>query len=152
MSVATSSGTKLYVAAEKPATYDKAGFDAITWTEVGEVVDLGEIGPEFELVTYDALGNRVTQKLKGQVNMGSQAAELGKDVADAGQTILKASVTLSSLTVDSVHSFKVEFKDTTYDCYTGLPMSYTTNIGAANNVTGATTAIEVNDEILNLTV
>ena len=146
--VQTTAGTKWHVLAGAPATYTIAGFEALTLVEVGEITNLGDIGPEFTLVTYDALGNRITKKLKGQVDMGSQSTEVGRDITDAGQAILKAAVTIGSASVDQIHSFGIEYKDGSFDYYTGLPMSYSTSLGDANQVTAAAVAVEIDNEIL----
>ena len=146
--VATTAGTTLAVSAAEPATYDAAGFAALTWTPVGEVTNMGDIGPEATLVTYDSIGDRVTKKLKGQINMGSQSLELGQDLTDAGQIILKAAVTLSSGTIDTIHSFRITYKSGDIDYYTGLPLSYATSLGDANQVTSASTVVEINNEIV----
>ena len=148
MSVETTAGTELAVFAGEPATYDQAGFDLLAWVTVGEVTNMGDIGPEATLVTYDSIGDRITKKLKGQINMGSQSVELGQDLADAGQTILKAAVTLSSGTIDTIHSFRVTYKDGSLDYYTGLPLSYATSLGDANQVTAASTVVEIDNEII----
>ena len=148
MTVATTAGTQLAVFAGTPATYDQAGFAALAWVTVGEVTNMGDIGPEATLVTYDSIGDRVTKKLKGQINMGSQSVELGQDLSDAGQTILKSAVTLSSGTIDTIHSFRITYKDGALDYYTGLPLSYATSLGDANQVTSASTVIEIDNEIV----
>lgn len=148
MTVATTAGTELAVFAGPPPTYDAGGFAGLSWVTVSEVTNMGDIGPEAVLVTYDDIGNRVTKKLKGQINMGSQSVELGQDLSDAGQTILKAAVTLSSGTIDTIHSFRITYKDGSIDYYTGLPLSYATSLGDANQVTAASTVIEIDNEIV----
>lgn len=149
--IQTSAGTVFYVSAAEPATYDEIGFDALTWTIVGEVTNLGSVGPNYELVTYDPLGNRVTKKLKGQVNMGSQSVELGRKLDDAGQVILKSAVTIDSATEDSIHSFRIDYKDGDQQFYTGLPMSYASNVGAANDIVSASVAIEIDNKVIEVT-
>ena len=146
--VQTTAGTTFAVVSGIPATYDSAGFAALSWVSVGEVTNMGDIGPEFTLVTYDAIGNRITKKLKGQVDMGSQSIEVGRDGTDAGQVILKAAVTVGSASEDSVHSFRVTYKDASIEYYTGLPMSYSTSLGDANQVTSASIAIELDNTIV----
>ena len=54
----TSAGTKLYVSASLPATYNSAGFGALTWTEVGEITDFGEWGKEYTVVNHNPVGTR----------------------------------------------------------------------------------------------
>jgi len=56
----TSAGTTISLTDTEPTTYDVAGFDALTFTEVGEVSDLGEFGREYAEVTFNPLGDRRT--------------------------------------------------------------------------------------------
>ena len=71
MTVRTSAGTTLKVSASAPATFDKAGYSALTFTAVGEITDLGEFGREYALVTHNPVGTRGTQKFKGSFNEGT---------------------------------------------------------------------------------
>lgn len=146
MTVATTSGTQMAIAVGKPPTIDQAGFEdaSLTYVNVAEITDLGEIGGEFQATTYDPIGNRITQTLKGQYSPNSQALSLGQDLTDAGQVILKTAVTVGSATVDTQHSVRHTLKDGTIVYYYGLPMSYSMGFGDANQVTMATTAIAAN--------
>ena len=48
----TLAGSKVYISASLPATYDSAGFTALTYTEIGEISDIGTVGKEYTLVTH----------------------------------------------------------------------------------------------------
>ena len=146
MTVATTAGTKLFLAVGKPASVDQAGFEnvALTYVEVAETTDLSEIGGEYQAVTYDPIGNRITQTLKGQYSPNSQAISLGMDLTDAGQQILLDANTVGSATEDTQNSVKHLLKDGTIIYYYGLPMSFSMGFGDANQVTAATTAIAAN--------
>src|SRR5690606_40955577 len=68
----TSAGTTLGLSAAAPATYDAAGYAALTFTQIGEVSDLGDIPARiYELVTWQPLAERGMRKAKG----GYQRAE-----------------------------------------------------------------------------
>lgn len=89
MTVHTSAGTILGVSAAAPATYTEAGYEALTFTTVGEVSDLGDIPSRiYELVTWNAIAERGTRKSKGGYNLGSQTLTVGIDPDDAGQTLV----------------------------------------------------------------
>ena len=96
MTVAATAGTQVAIAVGKPATVDQAGFEApaLTYVDIAEITDVGEIGGEFQAVTYDPVGARITQTLKGQYSPNSQALSLGMDLTDAGQILLKNAVTV----------------------------------------------------------
>lgn len=144
----TSAGTIFSVSIAQPATEDVAGYEALTWVALGTTTSLGEIGPEYQVTTYDIHGNRVTQKLKGQVNMGSQAVELVRVLNNPAQIIMKNAVTIDSATEDSIHSFKLEYKDGDIQYYQGLPISYRSSIGGPDDMISAAAAIELTSKII----
>lgn len=55
MSVNTSLGITIAVTTSAPATEDEAGYEALTYTNIGEVVNIGEIGPSAAVVNHDAI-------------------------------------------------------------------------------------------------
>ena len=59
-----------------------------TYTEVGEVEDLGEFGDESEEVTFASLADARLQKLKGVRDAGTIALICGRDDGDVGQDAL----------------------------------------------------------------
>lgn len=146
--VFTSAGTQYEVVAQEPATYDQAGFEALSYTTVGEVTDLGEYGPTFETVTHNPLATKRTVKRKGTVNDGALTMQIGRDPSDAGQTILIDGV--DGANEDQVHSHKVTLQDGTVQYFTGQIYSYTTNIGSANQIVGASVTVELDNEIVEV--
>lgn len=89
MTVFTSAGTVFKASAAAPATYNAAGYAALTMTDVGEVSDLGDL-PErvYEVVTWRNIANRGESKAKGGYTLGSQTITIGIDPDDAGQALL----------------------------------------------------------------
>lgn len=89
MTVFTSAGTTLAISAAAPATYNEAGYEALTWTTIGEVGDLGDIPAKiYEMVTWRNIASRGTSKAKGPYDLGDQTVMVGIDPDDAGQTLL----------------------------------------------------------------
>ncbi len=70
-------------------TPTQAKYEALAFSPCGEVVDLGEFGPEYEMVRSRAISGGGTKKYKGAVDEGSLAVELLFDGADAGQAVLE---------------------------------------------------------------
>lgn len=148
MAVISSAGTRYLISPTAPATYDKAGFDAIVdWVEVGEVTNAGEVGGSAELITYDNLTERKTKKLKGTINYGSMQLEFGRDKTDAGQQALDSGAYGANIDVD--HSHQLVYQDNTVEYFSGLVMSKATSIGAANNVVSGSTTIELTDAVID---
>jgi len=138
--VATSAGSTLHVVASgtKPATYDASGYAALTWVAVGEVVDLGEFGREYNLVTHNPIGNRSTQKFKGSFSEGQISLQLGLQTDDAGQIILKAA-SLSDLSF----SFKVTTQNGDVYYFQAMCMSFKVGVGSVDQITSASVTLEL---------
>ena len=125
------------------ATMDNSMTD---YTNVGEVVNIGEIGPSAAVVNHDAIDKGYTQKFKGQINYGSMPLQLGKDIEDAGQVILKAGA--DGAAKYTVHTWKVTHPAGLVQYFRGMVFSYTTNIGGSNSIVGANTTVELNTPVL----
>lgn len=103
MAVFTSAGTTLAISAAAPATYNETGYEALTWTTIGEVGDLGDIPSKvYEIVTWRNIASRGTTKAKGPYDLGSQTISVGLDPDDAGQTLLD-----TAIDSDSTYSVKI---------------------------------------------
>lgn len=141
----TSAGTTLHISAAAPATYNSTGFAALTWTEIGEITDLGEFGRQYNLVTHNPLNNRRTVKRKGSYNDGAINAQMARVPSDAGQAILTAAVDS-----DDSYSIKVTLQDGSIFYTTVQVMSYTTNVGSVDQITGATVNMEIDNDIIEV--
>lgn len=140
--VFTSAGTLIAISASLPATNNAAGYQAINdWDEIGEVTDLGEYGRVYELVTHNPLATRATVKRKGSYNDGAVSMQLGRDVEDGGQAALQL-----ALDSDDDHSIRITLQDGTRQYFRAQVMSYTTNVGSVNQITGASVTLEINSE------
>lgn len=139
----TSAGTTLSIAATLPATYDSVGFAALSWVEIGDVSDLGEFGRQYNLVTFNPLGDRRTVKRKGSYNDGTISAQMARVPTDAGQAILVAAVDS-----DASYAVKVVLQDGTIFYTTAQIMSYTTNVGNVDQITAATVNLEIDNDII----
>lgn len=138
MTVRSSAGTSLKISASAPATFDAAGYTALTFTTVGEVTDLGEFGREFNLITHNPIGSRGTVKLKGSFNEGSINVQLGLDTDDAGQILAKAGA-LS----DNDYSFVITTQNGDKYYFQAKVMSFKVGVGSVDSVTSATMTLEL---------
>ena len=139
----TASGVTLGISTDAPATYDVAGLDALTFTSVGEVTNIGEFGKEWQLVTHNPLATRGTKKGKGSFNNGTLSPSLALDPDDAGQTAMK-----TALESDDPAYFVVTLQDGTIYYLTGLVMSFKPNIGGVDDVVTASTTIELTPDAI----
>lgn len=138
MTVHTSAGTTLKISASAPATFNVAGYSALTFTAVGEITDLGEFGREFTLVTHNPVGSRGTQKFKGSFNEGTMNLSLGLDTDDAGQVLMKA----ASLS-DGPYSFEVTTQNGDTYYFQAMVMSFKVGVGSVDSITTATCTLEL---------
>lgn len=144
--VDTTTGTILSLVASEPATYDSAGFGALTFVAAGEVENLGEFGGSAQIITFTPLATGIVKKYKGSIDYGQATATLGKDVTDAGQILMKAG--FDGTDRNTVHSFKVENSGGEIAYFTGLIGSYTFATGDANQVQKTNVNIELNNKVI----
>ena len=138
MTVRTSATTTLQISAGVPATFNQAGYAALSFTTVGEITNFGEFGREFTLVTHNPVATRGTQKLKGAFNEGTMNLTLGLDTDDAGQVLMKAAA-LS----DSLYAFKITVAGGDVYYYQGLTMMFKVGLNDVNSVQSATATIKI---------
>ena len=133
----TTAGTIISISASLPASYNSTGFSALTYTSIGEVTDIGDIGKTYNSVTHNNLADRKTYKLKGNYNNGTMSLSLASAPSDAGQAIA-----LTALDDDDDYSFKITDQDGSVHYFTGKVMSYVVS-RAGEAVKSASVSIEV---------
>lgn len=143
--IRTSAGSKFYVTAASPATYDAAGFAALTFTEVQYVSNMGEFGGVNNLVTFNPLATRITVKRKGARSEGSIPLEMARVPTDPGQALLVA-----ASNSDLSYSYKVEVQDGTIFYFSAQCMSYTNNVGGVDDIFMATATLEIDNTIIEV--
>ena len=146
MAKMTSTGATLGVVADVPTTFDDTGYSALTYVDVGSLVDLPEYGPNTAVVESLPLATGRVEKFKGFINNGSISLGLEIDFEDAGQAILEAGVT--GATKNDQHSFKITYPDGTIEYFTGKIFSYTRAPGSANSMVGSTVQVEIDTDIV----
>lgn len=138
MAIHSTAGTVISISAAAPATYDASGYNALTWTAIGEITNLGEFGREFAEILHKPIGTRATRKLKGSYNEGSLDLQLALDNDDAGQILMKA----ASLS-DNAYSFKVLAQNGDKYFFPGLVMQWKRGFGAVDDITSANAMVSV---------
>lgn len=146
MSIMTSTQTILRISASTPATFDEAGYAALTYTEVKEVTTIPAYGPTRQVVTHDPLATGVTEKYGGFINYGSVAVEGAYDSADAGQSILRTNV----LSATDLISIQIEYQDGSIDYTYGKAFSSTKAPSSANSMVSTSMTIEFNKPIVEV--
>lgn len=145
--VLTAAQTTFAISAALPATHDITGFEALTYTNIGEVIDGGSAGKSFNKVDYSPLASGEVLSLKGSFTQGTRDLQLGLDVTDAGQIIV-----ISALDSFVSHAFKITFQDGSVIYYTATVDSYTTDIGTIDSIVGSSVSMAQNLATVRLTV
>lgn len=138
MTVRTSATSTLRISAGTPVTFDAAGYAALSFTTIGEVTNMGELGRDFQLVTHNPIATRGTQKFKGSFNEGTMSLQLGLDTDDAGQIIAKA----GSLS-DNAYAFKLTTANGDVYYFQALVMNFKVGVNDVNSITSATINLEI---------
>lgn len=144
MSVQTSAGSTLSIGAA-PATVDAAGFGAVSYTTVGEITNMGEIGTVYAEVKHNPVGSRNTQKFKGSYDNGTMNIQMGRDTTDAGQTAM-----IAALASDNSYSIKIVLQNGHIIYAKALVMSYKTSVGSVDQITGATTDLAITSNLIEV--
>lgn len=151
MTIKTSAGVKVLIGPAHNTTYgeDTAGrataltaLKALTYVELGEVEDAGELGDEASTAEFTALANRRKRKVKGTFDAGTQQIALGEDPSDAGQKALK-----TALRSDSNYAIQMDYGDGSADFYTGQILSFRKQIGTAESIRKASVSIAINSAV-----
>lgn len=153
MAVQTAAGSKIYIGTTTPASTQE-DYEEDSFTEIGEVESIGEFGDQANEITFTSLNDRRVRKFKGSFNAGTIQMVVGRDPSNAGQADI-----VEAMASDEDFNFKVTLNDapdsganpapTTF-YFRGKVMSYTANIGDAENVVRSSIAIGINSEILEI--
>jgi len=134
----TVAGVTIGITASQPATYNVAGYVALTFTNIGEITDGGEHGRTYALVTHNPIDSRGTQKFKGSFNEGQKTLQLALDSDDAGQILLKA-----AMDDDDDYSFEVAYPNGDKDYFQAKVMSFRKATGGVDSMITATVDLEI---------
>lgn len=151
MSITTGAGARFYIGTTTTQT-TQIGYEGESWTEVGQVEEIGEFGDEATDVTATVLGDRRTRHLKGSVDGGALVVTCLHDDTDTGQAAM-----ITARATDFNYNFKVEIDDprslsgtgTTY-YFHGLVMSDRINIGNSDNVVRIAFNVGINSEFVKV--
>ncbi len=145
MAYFSSAGSTLAISAAAPVSEDAAGYNALTWTNIGEVTELGEVGATSNLLTHNPVADKITRKLKGARNYGSMNLSMARDTGDAGQTLLRAAAA-----ADGLYSFRLTLQNGAKMYFRALTMSAVTNVSGVDSITALTANLELSSAIVEV--
>lgn len=85
----TQVGTTMHISANAPATFDQSGCEALSYTKIGGVVTIPEIGDSSEDGTVTSLEEGRVLHFNGVKDFAPFTVELIYDAADTGQDIVR---------------------------------------------------------------
>lgn len=139
--IRTTAGSTIAISAAQPATYDGTGYAALTYTEIGEISDLGTFGRKSNVVKYNTVKNRATTKRKGSYDEGTMTLKVGLDNADAGQILAKAAAAS-----DNDYSLLVTLQSGDKYYFQAQVTSFENDLGSVDKITEATIALELTSD------
>lgn len=144
--ITISVGTELHVVLGAPATYDEAGFAALTYTEVGEVGTIPTFGGQSQVSEFIPIKTGIVDKRVGSTNYGSSNLTIGNVFSDAGQVALKSA--FDGANRGKVHSVKLVNAEIGTIYFTAVVTSYQINIGDANTITTCEVTLELTNKLV----
>lgn len=147
-------GAKIFIGgtmAAKSTPFVAGDFSAVSWIEIGWAESIGEFGDESSEITFDAIGEGRTQKLKGIRNAGTMACRFGISSDDIGQIALRG----AEQTVDD-YAFRVDFNDTglvgqpSKRYFIAKVMTARETLDTANNVVRLNASLGVNSNVVQV--
>ncbi|WP_232494918.1 hypothetical protein [Novosphingobium kaempferiae] len=139
MTARTSAGTTLAISSASPASFDATGFAALTYSNIGEITEIGgDLGRVYNVVTHNPLATRATVKKKGSFNSGSAQITLAIDSADAGQTMAQA-----ALDSDATYAFKLTEQSGRVRYFQGIVVGFPVNYNNVDAITTGVLTVEV---------
>lgn len=138
MSAQTNAGTDIGISAALPATYTKAGYDALTFASIGEITNGGSHGRTYQVVNHNPIKTRGTQKFKGSFNEGQKTLQLAVDNDDPGQEVVK-----TALNDDADYAFKVTYQDGSIDYFIAKVVSWSKSTESVDSMYSASVGLEL---------
>ena len=92
MTIGTTAKARVYIGSANATISELADFEADTYLEINDVIDLGEWGPEAKVLEYTRLSDAHVRRLKGSIDSGSIKMIVARNTTDAGQNKARAAV------------------------------------------------------------
>lgn len=138
MGAHTVAETKFAISAALPASYDQAGYAALTFKDVGEVTNGGSHGRTYQVVNHNPIATRGTRKFKGSFNEGQKTIQLAVDNEDPGQAIVK-----TALNNDASYAFRVTYQDGSIDYFAAIVTSWSKSTESVDSMYSASVGLEL---------
>lgn len=137
--------TKVFIGGVSAGT-EQTDYEAIlTWTEIVDVMDVGDFGDESEAIKYKVLGDGRVRKKRGSTDAGAWEVTVARVADDAGQLAVKAAAAS-----EDAFDFKVETVDGDIFYVTGLVLSAKNEFGDTDQVLQIKFSVELTAQPLEV--
>jgi hypothetical protein len=153
MTINTNAKTRVWIGSAPNNTIAAVDdFEAVDWTEINEVEDIGEFGVEGSEQTFLSLKDGYVRKLKGSLNSGTVEVKCARDPSDSGQNLAR-----EAAGDWSKYPVKIELNDkptptgeNTIYYMRVIVMSAKSDYGNADNIVRTTFNLSIDGAILEL--
>jgi hypothetical protein len=127
----SSVGSTLSISAGVPATFDAAGFGALSYTVIKELTDIGMIGGDTSIINHNPVNENTTYKLKGSRDPGQLAIKGAYAPTDPGQILVKAADASNAF-----YALKMVLQNGTIFYTQALITGFKVGVGGQSQITG----------------
>ena len=131
-------GTCISYSAATPSTFDQTGYEALSWTESAEIINIGDLGGETEVVNYSLVCSGNTKKRLGARNEGQHVIEAEYNKDSAAQGIL-----VTAETNKTIISVKIDRSTGDAKYYQGYVVSNKDLMGGASDLVKLQSTLEI---------
>ena len=146
MTGTTSAGTTIAVTASAPATFDAAGYGALTPTIIKGVESIPAFGADTAVNSFTPLNGPI-EKYKGPTNNGSITLPMLVDTADAGQNLVRTAAAPGN---NAIYYFCVTYPNGDKDYFGGRVFGAPKTTGGATNNLMQNPKIEVTTSVVSV--
>jgi hypothetical protein len=133
-------GTTIAIATGLPATFDEAGYEALTWVNVAGLQSVGEVGDEHETISVPDLTLGRIRQIKGAATGTTIPVALREVPSDAGQTAAEAAAKAAG----GEYSFRIGEPGGKEQYVSGVAMSWKRNERSTGSYAGFTFSVTTN--------
>jgi hypothetical protein len=143
----TSATTKVYLAVgQTPATYDAAGFAALSWQILPDITNIGQLGGTTTVVNHIPVDTAAVVKRAGSVNYGTLQLTGARSTSSALDGVRTAFT--SRLSTPCKIVYPAALGQTDY--FTGIVTTNQTNVGTADQILGFNFTFDIDNSIITV--
>lgn len=144
--VTKNAGTTVKMSATLPATYDDTGYGVPVFTDIGEIIDVGEIAKTWAAINHQAVTREYPQKVKDTYDIPDVTITIGRVTSDTGQVLLQ-----TALAASVSYSFEVTLPSGDIVYFTAQVMKAGLGAVASGAVSSTVVTLAVDPESLHET-